>query len=98
VLSKILRLVLLVIVLIAGIAWHSRNGQLVSLNFYAGNLDVPVSLVVVASLLVGAVLGVLASTAIIVRLQRQNRQLTRRMQAAEQQQKMVNAVAVKDAF
>jgi putative membrane protein len=98
VLSKILRLVLLAIVLIAGVAWHARNGQLVKLNFYAANFEVPVSLVVVASVLVGAVLGVLASTTIIVRLQRQNRQLTRRMQAAEQQQKMVNAVAVKDAF
>ncbi len=97
-LSKIVRLVLLAVVLIAGIALHARNGQPVRLNFYAGSVDLPVSLVVVASLFVGAILGVLASISIIVRLQRQNRQLARRVKATEQQQQVVNAVAVKDAF
>lgn len=55
-----LRLLLVLLALILGLAFHSRNHQAVTLDFYTGQVDVPLSWIVVAALMIGALLGVLA--------------------------------------
>lgn len=52
-----LRLLLVIFALILGLAFHSRNHQSVTLDFYTSKFDVPLSWVVVAALMIGALMG-----------------------------------------
>ncbi len=53
------RAVLVGVALLLGLAFHSRNHQAVTLDFYTGKVDLPLSWLVVAALMVGALAGAL---------------------------------------
>lgn len=55
-----LRLFIVLIALVLGLAFHSRNHEPVVLDFYLRTFDLPLSWVVVGALSVGAALGILA--------------------------------------
>ena len=57
-----MRILLVILALVLGLAFHSRNHQPVTLDFYTRSFDVPLSWAVVAALAVGAALGALAPT------------------------------------
>ncbi len=73
------RLVVVAVALILGLAFHSRNHQVVTLDFYTRTVDVPLSWVVVAALILGALVGALA---LLPRLLRSRRALRREMKRA----------------
>ena len=73
-----LRLFTALIALIAGLAFHSRNHQPVPLDFYVGQVDLPLSWIVVAALAIGAALGMLAMVPGLLR----GRRLARRSRPA----------------
>lgn len=56
-------------VLLAGLAFHSRNHQLITLDFYVNSVAVPLSWAVVGALVIGALGGALALLPRLVRLQ-----------------------------
>ena len=73
------RLVVVAVALILGLAFHSRNHQVVTLDFYTSALDVPLSWVVVAALILGTLVGALA---LLPRLLRSRRALRRELKRA----------------
>ncbi len=58
--GRLLRSAAALTVLIAGLAFHVRNHGPMTLDFYAIQLTVPVSWVVVGALVLGVMLGLLA--------------------------------------
>lgn len=75
----------LIIVVVFGLSFAVLNAEPVSLNYYFGYHDIPLSMVVVLSLAVGAVTGVLVSVGMILRLKQQLGSLRRKLKAAEKQ-------------
>ncbi len=75
--------ILLIILIVLGLSFAVLNAEPVPLNFYFGSRDIPLSLVVVLSLAAGAVIGVLVSMGMILRLKQQAAQLRRKLQRAQ---------------
>lgn len=96
--GRIFRLIFLLVVLVLGLALHLKNDQTVTLNYYAGTLDLPLSLVIVGSLAVGAVFGIVASLGVILRLKRDKARLSRQVKAAEQEVANLRAIPIKDVL
>ena len=73
----------LIVIVVFGLSFAVLNAEPVSLNYYFGYRDIPLSLVVVLSLAVCAVIGFLVSLGMILRLKQQLGGLRRKLQAAE---------------
>ena len=85
--SRIIQLVFILLVLLAGIAFHLRNDQVVPLDFYSGVLELPFSVWILLALTVGAVLGVLACLPAMVGGRIQIARLRRRLLVHEPRDK-----------
>ncbi len=92
-LARWFRLVCGLTVLLVGLAFHLKNRQPVTLDFYVAQFDLPLSWAVVSSVVVGALCGVLAMLPGLLRARHTARRLTRQAQlatrSAEQSQAMV---------
>ncbi len=70
---KVLSLILLVVTLILAMVFSSRNSQAVSVDFIVLQFSLPISLWIIASLLLGALLGLFASSSLFFKLLLQKR-------------------------
>lgn len=82
---RFLKLAGYVVLFIIGLAFGVRNTQAVKLDYFIGYFDAPLSLVVVVALVTGAVLGILVSLALTLRIRHQASQLRRSLSAVEQE-------------
>ena len=78
---SIVRIALILLVVVAGLAFHVRNDQLVVVDFYLGNYEIPLSLALAIALLGGAVLGVLSGLPSWLKLKRAKAKLGRQLKA-----------------
>jgi putative membrane protein len=97
VMSRIIKLLFFLGILVVGLAFHVKNDQLVNLNYYMGSIELPVSLLVISSLLVGALLGILASLTFVAKLKRENARLARLVRVTEEEVNNLRAIPIKDA-
>jgi putative membrane protein len=81
--ARLLGFLLLVILVVLGLSFAVLNSQSVALNYYFGVRDIPLSMIVVVSLVAGAVTGILVSLGTIVRLKQQAGSLRRRLRTAQ---------------
>ena len=95
--ARILLAILFLVLLILGLSFAVLNSASVPLNYYLGKVDLPLALVVVGSLALGAILGVLVSLGIVLRLKRQVRHLRRQVQTAEKEVANLRAIPLKDS-
>ncbi len=63
----ILKLIFIIVVLLLGLAFHVKNHQLVTLNYYIGEIQLPFSIIIILMICVGVFLGILVSIPIIIR-------------------------------
>jgi len=81
--ARLLGFLFLVVLVVLGLSFAVLNAQSVSLNYYFGYRDIPLSMIVVLSLAAGAVIGALVSAGLILRLKAQTLQLRRKLRNAE---------------
>jgi putative membrane protein len=81
--GRLLGFLFLVVLVVLGLSFAVLNAQSVSLNYYFGFREIPLSMIVVLSLAAGAVIGVLVSAGLILRMKAQTRQLRRKLRNAE---------------
>lgn len=86
-----------ILMALGGLAFHARNDQEIVLNYFTGSLNTELSLIVVGALVIGAILGIVAMTATVVRLKREIRRLIRRNDIAGRELSSLRAVSLKDA-
>ena len=73
------KIALILLVVLLGLAFHLRNDQLVVVDFYLGSFEIPLSLTLAVTLLAGACLGVLAGLPKWLALRRDKAKLGRQL-------------------
>lgn len=94
--KRIIGLLILLLALVTGLAFAVMNAGDVELNYYYGITTVPLSLALVVSLSVGAVLGVVSSMGLVLGLKRENAKLKRHIRSAEKELVNLRTVPLKD--
>jgi len=94
--ARIFSFIIILIVIILGLYFGSINADPVNLNYFWGTRQIPLSLALVLSLFCGALLGVLVSLGMMIRLRHQLTQLRRTIKTAEQELSNLRAIPLKD--
>ena len=94
--SKLIYTVLILAVILFGIIFAVLNADNVQLNYYFGSKQLPLSLAIVMSMVVGAILGVLASIKLILRTRREMSRLRKASAMAEKEITNLRAIPIKN--
>ena len=81
---RIMTIILFVIVLMLGAGFSAINLTPVDINYYLGVLSLPLSMVIIAAIILGSILGALALSTSILRLKYENRRLRKKLISSEQ--------------
>jgi putative membrane protein len=84
------------LVIIFGIVFAVLNATDVQLNYYLGSIELPLSLVLVLAMIVGAILGILASLSFIIGSRRSATKLKRSVEIAEKEIVNLRNIPIKD--
>ena len=94
--ARLLYMAIAVLVAVGGLAFYLRNKQPIVLDYIAGKVEVELSLVVVAALVLGVALGVIAMLSVVLGLKNEVRRLKRRQQIAGRELQSLRVIAAKD--
>lgn len=94
--ARLLYMAIAVLVAVGGLAFYLRNKQSIVLDYIAGKVEVELSLVVVAALVLGVALGVIAMLSVVLGLKNEVRRLKRRQQIAGRELQSLREIAAKD--
>lgn len=93
---RLLGLIVVLLVMASGFAFHLRNGAFFEVDYYLGVVGLPFSLWMFLALSLGAVLGILASLPLVIRFRRESARLSRRLRMNEQELKNLRVIPMKD--
>lgn len=93
---RILALLVLLLVVGVGLTFSVMNAEPVTLDYYFGSSDIPLALLLVISLALGALLGVIASLGVILRLKRTASGLRRENRLAEKEIMNLRNIPIRD--
>ena len=82
---RIISILFFILIAITGIAFAVLNADPVTLNYYLGTAETPLSLALVGALGLGALLGVTASTSVILKMKRENSKLRREIKNTDKE-------------
>ncbi len=94
---RFLKLLLFLLVMVAGAAFAVMNAEHVNLDYYFGTAEVPLSVVLLVALCVGALLGIVASLGALAGLKRENSTLKRKVQLASQEVNNLRSLPIKES-
>ena len=94
--TRIIGFIVLLFVIILGLFFGNINAETVILNYYWGSFQMPFSLALVLALLCGAIMGMLVSLAVIIRLRHQLGKLRKEARISEQEIANLRALPLKD--
>lgn len=94
---RIVRFVLFLIILIAGLGFALLNTELVRINYYFGQWEMPLSLTMVIAAAVGALFGVISCLGIVFRLKREVSHLRRTVKLSEKEIMNLRSIPIKDS-
>lgn len=89
--------VCLFLVLAVGLSFHVENPHEVAFNYWLGASNQPLSLLLVSAVLIGAVLGVIASMFVVFGLRAQIRSLRKSESIAKEEVRNLRSIPIKDA-
>lgn len=79
------KLIFIIFILLLGLVFHVKNHQLVTLNYYVGEVQLSFSIIIVLAVCVGVLLGILASIPIIIRNKQLNSRLKKEIKHREKE-------------
>ena len=94
--SRLLKLVLILFIVVIGVVFHLRNDQPVMLDYLLGNAESYFSIWIVAALFIGALLGMASSLPLIIKLKGENVKLQRQVKVTEKEINNLRVIPVKD--
>lgn len=92
---RLIRLILLFLILILGLSFAVINADTVQFDYYFNSLQAPLSLILVISLMLGALLGAAACLGTLLRLKREVARLHKTLKSAETEIITLRANSVK---
>ncbi|MEX2353487.1 MAG: LapA family protein [Gammaproteobacteria bacterium] len=95
---RIIRFIVILVIILAGLAIHLRNDQPVSLDYYLGQLELPFSLFLILGVCSGIVLGMLAGLPLLIRIKRDRDKLASRIRMNEKELDNLRVIPVKNTF
>ena len=93
---RIVYLIIFLILVIFGIVFAVLNAEPVKLNYYFGSKEVALSLILVLAMIVGAILGVIASASMIISNRREVVKLRKSVELAEKEVANLRAIPIRD--
>ena len=93
---RIIKILLFILLILIALAVHLRNDQLVTFNYYLGNIDLPFSLFIVIAVCVGAILGILSVVPNLIRLEREKSRLASKVRLTEKELDTLRIIPVKE--
>lgn len=94
--KRFLAITAIFIISFIGLAFAVLNAGTVELKYYLGTLSIPLALLLVITLLVGALLGGVASVGFILQQRRENNRLRKRLSLIETELKNLREIPIKD--
>ncbi|MEO5702718.1 MAG: LapA family protein [Gammaproteobacteria bacterium] len=94
---QIIRLVFYILILLLGLSFAVLNGESISLNYYFGVWQAPLSLALVLVMALGVLLGVVACLGLLMRLKNEVSTLRKAAKLTEMEVMNLRAVPLKDA-
>lgn len=94
--SRIIGYVILLLILLLVLFFTLLNADVVNIHYHFGELQQPLSVVILVSLLLGAVLGIAASLGIIIRHRRELSRLKRQIKNTETEVANLRNMPIKD--
>lgn len=94
--KRIISFLVLLLAAILAIGFAVLNADSVELNYYFGSSQAPLSLLLVLAVVVGAVLGVLASVGMLVRARRNNARLRKHVDLSRREVMNLRAIPLRD--
>jgi len=82
---RLIGFIVLLLVIAFGLSFALANARPVEVEYFLGLVTVPLSLALVAALILGALLGMLAASALLLRQQREAMKLRRRVNQVERE-------------
>ncbi len=95
---RIIRFMVVLVIILAGLAIHLRNDQPVLFDYYLGHLELPFSLFLIIGICSGVVLGILAGLPLLLRMKRQRDRLASRIRLNEKELNNLRVIPVKNSF
>ena len=89
-------LILALVIILFGVTFAVLNADKVQLNYYMGSVELPLSLIVVLAMTLGAVLGIVASLGIVIGSRRQASKLKKSVEVAEKEIINLRNIPIKD--
>lgn len=84
------------VIILLGLLFAVLNSEPVILKYYLGDIELPLSLLLVAVLAFGALLGVLSTLGMMLRLKRECARLRKSIKVAEKEVANLRALPIKD--
>lgn len=94
--SRLFTLLAVVLVAFIGLAFAVLNSGAVELKYYLGTFSIPLALLLALTLLIGVMMGGLASIGIALRQRRENSRLRKHMSLIEAEVKNLRELPIKD--
>ncbi len=92
----LIRLLIFAVLIAIGAAFALNNGGSVTLSYYFGSQEMPLSLLLIFTLIVGAIIGMLSATVTILRLKRESASLRRKVKVATEEVENLRALPLKE--
>lgn len=91
--------VMILLMILVGVTFTTKNAQMVELNYYFGvHWTTPLSFMLLTVFTVGISFGVIASLAMLARMQRQLLQVRRENRQLEQEVSNLRALPIRDVL
>ena len=94
--QRIITIAIFIAVFAAGAAFSAVNNTPINIQYYLGSLTVPISIVVIASLVIGIAIGALAIFIGSLQLRYENRRLQNKIDLREQELDSLRILPIKD--
>ena len=93
---RLLGFAAILLIILFGLSFSLLNATRVDVDYYFGAIGMPLSLALVAALIVGAVLGVLSALGVVLGKQRELRRLRKRVRDSEKELSELRRLPLKD--
>lgn len=94
--ARIVSLIIFLVMLVGGLFFGVLNADVVKLNYYWGVSDIPLSLLMVLMLIVGAFSGVIASMFMVLKIRRQLASVRRQFRDQEKELENLRVIPLKN--
>ena len=92
----ILKLIFIIVMLLFGLAFHVKNNQLITLDYYIGEIQLYFSMIIILAICIGVLLGILVSIPMIIRNKQLNNRLENEIKKKEKEINNYRVMSTKD--